>query len=141
VYGVIAEQSIGRLFTAAIIPGLTQALFYLVVVWLICRRNPALGPVQLRAPWRERFATLGGIIDIMALVLFVLAGIVIGWFTPTEAAAIGSIGALVLTGFRGKLSFAMLREALRETLRTSGMIYLVIIGALVFSALVRATHR
>lgn len=139
VYGVIAEQSIGRLFTAAIIPGLTQALFYLVVVWLICRRNPALGPVQPRAPWRERFATLGGIIDIMALVLFVLAGIVIGWFTPTEAAAIGSIGALVLTGFRGKLSFAMLREALRETLRTSGMIYLVIIGALVFSAFVSAT--
>ncbi len=139
VYGVIAEQSIGKLFTAAIFPGLSQALFYLVVVWLICRRNPALGPVQPRASWRERFAALGGIADIMVLVLFVLAGIVIGWFTPTEAAAIGSVGALVIAGARGKLSYAMLKEAVRETLRTSGMLYLVIIGALIFSAFVSAT--
>ena len=139
VYGVIAEQSIGKLFTAAIIPGLSQALFYLVVVWLICRRNPALGPRAERAPWQERFAALGGIIDIMALVVFVLTGIVIGWFTPTEAAAVGAVGALVIAGVRKKLSVPMLREAIRETLRTSGMLYLVIIGALVFSAFVSAT--
>lgn len=139
VYGVIAEQSIGKLFTAAIIPGFTQALIYLVVVWLLCRRNPALGPVQPRATWRERFAALGGIIDILALSLFVLAGIVIGWFTPTEAAAVGSVGALVICAARGKLSRAMLANAIRETLRTSGMLYLVIIGALIFSAFVSAT--
>jgi C4-dicarboxylate transporter DctM subunit len=83
VYGIIAEESIGELFTAALIPGLTQALFYFAVVWLICRRNPALGPVQPRVSWRERMATLGGIIDILALTIFVLAGIVVGWFTPT----------------------------------------------------------
>jgi tripartite ATP-independent transporter DctM subunit len=139
VYGVIAEQSIGKLFTAAIIPGLSQALFYLAVVWLICRRNPALGPTQPRASWRERFAALGGIIDIMAMVLFVLAGIVVGWFTPTEAAAIGSVGALVIATARRKLSYRMLREAVSETLRTAGMLYLVIIGALIFSAFVSAT--
>jgi C4-dicarboxylate transporter, DctM subunit len=139
VYGVIAEQSIGRLFTAAVIPGLTQALFYLGVVWLLCRRNPALGPVQPRASWRERMVALGGIIDIMALVIFVLAGIMIGWFTPTEAAAVGCIGALVLCALRKKLTIPMLREAVRETLRTSGMLYLVIIGALIFSAFVSAT--
>jgi C4-dicarboxylate transporter DctM subunit len=139
VYGVIAEQSIGRLFTAAVIPGLTQALFYLGVVWLLCRRNPALGPVQPRASWRERMVALGGIIDIMALVVFVLAGIMIGWFTPTEAAAVGSLGALAICGLRKKLSVPMLRNAVRETLRTSGMLYLVIIGALIFSAFVSAT--
>lgn len=139
VYGVIAEQSIGKLFTAAMIPGLSQALFYLAVVWLICRRNPALGPVQPRAPWKERFASLGGIIDILALTIFVLAGIMIGWFTPTEAAAIGCVGALGIAAARRKLSVAMLREAIRETLRTSGMLYLVIVGALIFSAFVSAT--
>lgn len=139
VYGVIAEQSIGKLFAAAIIPGLSQALFYLAVVWLICRRNPALAPVQPRAPWRERFAALGGIIDIMGLVLFVLAGIVIRWFTPTEAAAIGSVGALAIAAARRKFSFQMLWEAVGETLRTAGMLYLVIIGALIFSAFVSAT--
>jgi C4-dicarboxylate transporter DctM subunit len=139
VYGVIAEQSIGKLFTAAIIPGLSQALFYLAVVWLICRRNPALGPTQARAPWSERFAALGGIADILAVTIFVLAGIVIGWFTPTEAAAIGCVGALVIAAARRKLSYAMLRAAVAETLRTSGMLYLVIIGALIFSAFVSAT--
>jgi C4-dicarboxylate transporter DctM subunit len=139
VYGVIAEQSIGKLFTAAIIPGLSQALFYLAVVWLICRRNPALGPTQARAPWSERFAALGGIADILAVTIFVLAGIVIGWFTPTEAAAIGCVGALVIAAARRKLSYAMLRAAVAETLRTSGMLYLVIIGALTFSAFVSAT--
>lgn len=139
VYGVIAEQSIGKLFTAAVLPGLTQALFYLVVVWLICRRNPTLGPPGPRANWRARFAALGGIIDIVALVLFVLAGIMIGWFTPTEAAAVGSAGALAIAAFRRKLSMAMMREALQETLKTSGMLYLVIIGALIFSAFVSAT--
>jgi tripartite ATP-independent transporter DctM subunit len=139
VYGVIAEQSIGKLFTAAIFPGLSQAVLYLVVVWLICRLNPSLGPVQPRRPWRERLAALGGIADIMALVLFVLAGIVIGWFTPTEAAAIGCIGALVIAAARRKLAIAMLRNAVAETLRTAGMLYLVIIGALIFSAFVSAT--
>jgi tripartite ATP-independent transporter DctM subunit len=139
VYGVIAEQSIGKLFTAAVLPGLTQALFYLVVVWLVCRRNPMLGPPGPRANWRARFTALGGIIDIVALVLFVLAGIMIGWLTPTEAAAVGSAGALVIAAFRRKLSMAMMREALRETLKTSGMLYLVIIGALIFSAFVSAT--
>jgi tripartite ATP-independent transporter DctM subunit len=114
-------------------------LFYLVVVWLICTRNPALGPKQPRASWKERFAALGGIIDIMALVVFVLTGIMIGWFTPTEAAAVGSAGALLIAGARKKLSIPMLREAIRETLRTSGMLYLVIVGALVFSAFVSAT--
>lgn len=139
VYGVTAEQSIGKLFTAAMIPGLTQAAFYLAVVWIICKMNPALGPVLPRANWRARMASLGGIIDIMALILFVLAGIVIGWFTPTEAAAIGCVGALVICAARGKLSMPMLTEAARETLRTSGMLYLVIVGALIFSAFVSAT--
>jgi C4-dicarboxylate transporter DctM subunit len=82
---------------------------------------------------------LGGIIDIMTLVIFVLAGIMIGWFTPTEATAVSCIGALVLCGLRKKLTVPMLREAVRETLRTSGMLYLVIIGALIFSAFVSAT--
>lgn len=139
VYGVIAEQSIGKLFTAALIPGLTQAAFYLAVVWLLCWRNPALGPPGPRHDWRARFVSLAGIIDIVVLIVFVLAGIVIGWFTPTEAAAVGSVGALTIAAMRRKLSLAMMREALRETLKTSGMLYLVIIGALVFSAFVSAT--
>ena len=139
VFGVIAEQSIRSLFMAGVVPALTQALSYMAVIWLVCRFNPALGPARPRAPWAARMRALLAISDIVIVVIAVLAGIMIGWFTPTEAASVGSVGALVIAGFRRKLSRAMLAEAFRQTLRTSGMIYVVIIGALVFSAFVSAT--
>ena len=133
VYGVIAEQSIGTLFVAAIVPGLTQALFYLATVYLLCKRNPQLGPPVARASWRERLAALSGVVDIGGLTVIATAGLVFGWFTPTEAASVGALGALVLCAARGCLNRATLAHALRETLKTSGMIYAVIIGAFLFS--------
>ena len=139
VFGVIAEQSIRKLFMAGIMPALTQALMYMAVISIVCRINPKLGPAQLRAPWSARIKALAAIADIVLLIVAVLTGIMIGWFTPTEAASVGAIAALVIAGFRGKLSRAMLVEALTKTLQTAGMIYLVIIGALIFSAFVSAT--
>ncbi|HEV7692246.1 MAG TPA: TRAP transporter large permease [Hyphomonadaceae bacterium] len=139
VFGVIAEQSIRKLFMAGIVPALSQAAFYMLVIFLLCLRNPALGPAQPRANWAARFKALRAIADIVVLVLGVLTGIMIGWFTPTEAASVGAIGALGIAAWRKKLSKAMLIDALMKTLQTAGMIYLVIIGALVFSAFVSAT--
>jgi len=139
VYGVIAEQSIGRLFTAAIVPGLTQALFYMAAIWVICKFRPAMGPPTERAPWRERFASLGSVIDLALLILFVVGGLIVGWFTPTEAASVGAVGALILTAVRRKLTLASLSKALQETLKTTGMIYVVLIGALIFSTFIGAT--
>src|SRR5205085_205547 len=125
-----------KLFLAGVIPALTQALLYMAVIWLVCRINPALGPARARAPWRERLRALIAISDIVLLVVAVLTGIMIGWFTPTEAASVGSAAALAIAAFRRKLNWAMLKDAFQQTLKTSGMIYLVIIGALVFSAFV-----
>lgn len=139
VFGVIAEQSIRDLFMAGVIPALSQAAMYMGVVWLLCRFNPALGPAQARAGWGARIKALGAIADIVILVVAVLSGIMIGWFTPTEAASVGAIGALGIAAFRRKLSRAMVAEALRKTLGTAGMIYVVIIGALTFGAFVSAT--
>ncbi len=139
VFGVIAEQSIRKLFMAGIVPALTQALMYMAVISIVCRINPKLGPAQPRAPWSARVRALAAIADIVLLIVAVLTGIMVGWFTPTEAASVGAIAALVIAGFRGKLSRAMLLEALTKTLQTAGMIYLVIIGALIFSAFVSAT--
>jgi tripartite ATP-independent transporter DctM subunit len=139
VFGIIAETSIGTLFTAAIIPGITQALFYAVAVYLVVRWRPHLAPAGERAPWAERWRALGRIWEIVLLVLLVIGGIALGWISPSEAAAMGASGALLIALMRRKLSRATLFDAFRETLRTSGLIFLIIIGALIFSVFVGVT--
>jgi tripartite ATP-independent transporter DctM subunit len=139
VYGIIAETSIGQLFTAAIIPGLTQMLFYFAVIWLVVRWRPGLAPAFERASWSERWASLRRIWDMVLLVALVIGGIAFGWISPSEAAAIGAFGSLLIAALRKGLTRAMLFSACEATLRTSGMIFLIIIGALVFSVFVGVT--
>jgi tripartite ATP-independent transporter DctM subunit len=139
VFGIIAEQSIGKLFTATLIPGISQMLFYCVVIWLLTRWRPDIAPATERASWRERGVALGRIADMLALMALVLGGIAFGWFTPTEASSIGTAGALAITARRGRLTRGVLQRAFTETLRTSGMIFLVVLGAMVFSVFVSAT--
>jgi tripartite ATP-independent transporter DctM subunit len=139
VFGIIAEQSIGKLFTAAIVPGITQALFYALVIWILVRIKPSIAPQSERASWSERFKALGRIADMILMIVIVIAGIALGWFSPSEAAAIGAAGAFLIAAWRRRLSLAMLYTAFEETLRTSGMILLVVIGALIFSVFVSVT--
>ncbi len=139
VFGIIAEVSIGTLFTAAIIPGITQMLFYFAAIWLVVRWRPHIAPASPRAGWRERWEAARRIIDIFLLILIVIGGIALGWFTPTEAASVGAVGALAIAAMRRRLTWASVYDALSETLRTSGLIYLVVIGALIFSVFVSVT--
>lgn len=139
VFGILAEESIGRLFTAAIGPAVTQALFYMILIAVLCRINPALGPPTERQPWSARLRSLVRLIDIGALVLVVLGGIAFGWFSPTEAASVGAVGATIICILRRALNRATIVKAVTDTLRTTGMIYAIIIGAMVFSTFVSAT--
>jgi tripartite ATP-independent transporter DctM subunit len=139
VFGIVAEQSIGTLFTAAIVPGLTQMLSYFLVIAVVVRIRPRLAPRLPRVPWRERIASLRRIVDIALLVVLVTGGIALGWVTPSEAAAVGAAGAMLICALRGRFNLASLRHALEETLKTSGLIYLVIIGALIFAAFISVT--
>lgn len=139
VFGIIAEQSIGRLFTAAIIPGVTQALLYAAVVWIVVRLRPGAAPASERAEWKDRWAALARIADMIVVVGLVIAGISVGWISPSEAAAIGAAGALAIAAWRRRLNREMLFTAFSETLRTSGLILMVIIGALIFSVFVSVT--
>ncbi|HSG34445.1 MAG TPA: TRAP transporter large permease subunit, partial [Sphingomonadaceae bacterium] len=139
VFGIIAEASIGQLFTAAIIPGITQALLYGLVIFLLVRWRPEIAPAGDRASWSDRLRALARIWEIVVLVLVVIGGIASGWISPPEAAAIGSAGALATAAIRRKLNLPMLQEAFAETLKTSGMLYLIIIGALTFSSFVGIT--
>jgi C4-dicarboxylate transporter DctM subunit len=140
VFGIIAEQSIGKLFAAAIIPGVTQAIFYMATIAILCAINPALGPATIRMPWRKRWPALRRIADILLLILFVIGGLMIGWFTPTEAASVGVAGALLLWMFRGGITRVAFADALRATLRTTGMIYVVIIGAILFATFISVSE-
>lgn len=136
VYGIVAEQSIGSLFTAALVPGITQMLSYLLVIALLVAWRPSIAPALPRAGWSERMAALRRMLDIGLLVLIVTGGIVMGWVTPSEAAAVGAAGAFLICLFRRRLNLSTLHRALAETLKTSGLIYLVIIGALIFAAFI-----
>jgi tripartite ATP-independent transporter DctM subunit len=139
VYGIIAEQSIGKLFTATLIPGISQMLFYCLVVWLLVRWRPALATTSEQASWSDRLRALLRITDMLALLALVLGGIVLGWFSPSEASSIGTAGALAITALRGRLTREVLFRAFSETLRTSGLIFLVIIGAMIFSVFISVT--
>jgi len=139
VFGIISQQSIGTLFTAAIIPGITQMLLYLLVISLLVRWKPDIAPRTEKASWAERKAALLKVADIMGLILVVIGGIVMGWFTPSEAASMGAAGALMITWFRRRLSWKVLYNAMEETLKTSGLIYTVVIGTLIFSVFISVT--
>lgn len=139
VFGIIAEQSIGRLFTAAIIPGLTQLLLYCAVIWLVVKLKPSIAPPTARSSWPERWEALRRIADLMVLVFVMVGGIVLGWFTPTQAASIGVVGALAICIYRKRFSTGMLKSALKETLKMSGLIYLIVIGALIFAVFMSVT--
>jgi C4-dicarboxylate transporter DctM subunit len=139
IFGIIAEQSIGRLFTAAIVPAITQVLLYCLVIVILCYFKPNIAPATERATWAERRQALLRIVDIGLLVLVVIGGIALGWFTPPEAGSVGALGALLLCAWRKRLNVSSLGHAIRQTLRTSGMIYVVIIGALIFSVFISLT--
>ena len=139
VFGIIAEQSIGKLFTAAIVPALTQTLFYMAAIVLVCRIRPSIAPPSPRATWAERRAAIFRVLDLAALVICVLTGIAVGWFTPTEAASVGALLALVLCAMRKRLTWATLADALEKTLKTTGMLYVVIVGALIFAVFMSFT--
>jgi tripartite ATP-independent transporter DctM subunit len=138
VFGILAEQSIGRLFTAAIVPAVTQGLFYVAVVLVLCLIRPGLAPPVPRVAWSERWAALARLWDLGLLIFLVVGGIAFGWFAPTEAASVGCVGAALLSARRGKLTAGAVGGAVRETLKTTGMIYLVVIGAIIFSTFIAA---
>ena len=130
IYGFIAEQSIGALLLAGILPGLLQALSYSLMLYLRFRSDPSLGPSVTGVTWPERVKSLRGTWGMFALVLIVLGSIYTGFATPTEAAGIGALGAFVMALPRMRKSD--LKTALLETARTTAMMFAIIIGVLIF---------
>lgn len=139
IFGILTETSIGKLFVAGIVPGILEALFYMAVIMLLCGWRPELGPPAEKAPFVEKIKALGSCGEIVALIVFVLTGLIIGWFTPTEAGAVGGFGAIIMCTLRGRLTWRGFKTAIVETLKTTGMIYGILIGALIFNVFVAAS--
>jgi tripartite ATP-independent transporter DctM subunit len=133
VYGMATEQSVGKLFIAGIIPGILLMSLFMATIYLLTLRNPQLGPAGPRAGWRERIAALkGGLGEAMVVFFLSIGGLFAGWFTPTEAGAVGVAGVLGVALLERRLSLEKLRKSLQDTTRTTAMIMLMIAGAVIF---------
>ncbi|MNC08473.1 TRAP transporter, DctM subunit [Pseudomonas linyingensis] len=139
VYGLMTETDIGKLFIAGLIPGLIGILLYMAAVMVTVRLNPGSGPAGARSGWKERLSALKGVWGINLIFIVVMGGIYAGIFTPTEAAGIGASGAFLIALFSGKLSFSMMYSSLSNAVRTTAMLFFLVIGALVFSNFINLT--
>lgn len=132
VYGLITEQDIGRLFIAAVIPGLLAVAMYILVIAVIGLVRPETLPMGTRSSWAERISSLKDIWAMSLLFIFVIGGIYGGMFTVTEAAGMGAVGAFLISVLRRRLSWEDFCRALIETVRTSAAIFMILIGAMLF---------
>jgi len=140
IYSLVAEESIAKLFAAAMIPGILLALGYLVVIALLARFKPHLMPVTPSLPMRARIKAIGGMWKLALLFFLAVVGIYAGWFSPTEAAAVASFAAIVIGFATRTLSWKGLWEAGVETVQTSAMLFIIVIGAFIFSRLIVLTQ-
>jgi tripartite ATP-independent transporter DctM subunit len=134
IYGIMTEQSIGELFIAGIGPGIVLAIMFIIMVMIRVKLNPALAPAGPKFSMKEKMMSLLQCAEMFALIALSIGGLIVGWFTPTEAGGIGSLGAIVLSLIRKRLTWEAFKKACVETVLSSAMIYLMLIGALVFNA-------
>jgi tripartite ATP-independent transporter DctM subunit len=130
IYGFIAEESIGALLLAGILPGLLQAASYVVMLLIRFKLNPGLGQPVRGITWSERFASLKGIRGMIVIILLVMGSMYTGLATPTEAAGVGALGALVMAIPR--FSFRDFAGSMMETIRTTALIFAIVAGVLIF---------
>lgn len=140
IYGIVAGQSVGALFAAGIIPGVILALCYIASIAIVVKVKPNKAPGKQKFPMSEKLASLKGGIAMVLLFLIVIGGIFTGWFTANQAAAVGAFLALVYLIARGNFTWAKFLDCLQSTVKTSGMIFLILIGAYVFGAFLNITQ-
>ncbi len=140
IYGIITEQDIAVLFIAGVIPGFLAILLYLVLIRIMSQLDPEAAPAVGTFNMREALRSISGVWPVMVLFVFVIGGIYFGVFTPTEAAAMGAAGTLILSLLRRKLNSETLMASLVEAVRLTGGIFVIAIGAVIFGYFLTITR-
>lgn len=132
-YGLMTQQDIGKLFVAGILPGILGVLLYTVAVWASVRMSKAELPVEPKLPLMDRIRALKGVSGALALFIFVMGGIYLGVFTPTESAGMGAAGAFLLVIARRRMKLDEALHTLYDTAKTTAMMNFILFGALTFA--------
>jgi len=140
ILGILTEQSIGQLFLAGIIPGLIIALFFMGIIYGWARINPAIAPRSERSTWKARMRSLPEVFWILIVFIMVVGGIMRGYFTPTEAGAVGTFAVLLLAVVKRDMTFKIYVKSVKEGLRTAIMILMLIAGSTVLGHFVAVTN-
>jgi C4-dicarboxylate transporter DctM subunit len=139
VFGIITEQSIGKLFLAGLIPGLIIAFFFICIIYAWCRINPQLGPRGERSTWKERLSSLPEFALVVVIFLLMIWGLMEGFFTPTEAGSVGTAAVLVMSLARGDINFRGFVKSVSESLRTACMVLMLIAGSTILGHFLAVT--
>ena len=140
IYGIMTEQSIGKLFVSGILPGLLLATLFILTIYVWTRIRPELGPRGPRASLKEKLYSLSGVLEMLIIFGLVMGGLFKGFFTPTEAGAIGAFCTLLLAVIRRQISWQGFVQSLVETTRISCMVLVIVTGATVFGHFLAITR-
>ncbi len=132
-YGILTENSIGKLFIGGAVPGIIVTGLYALVIYIRCRINPALGPVGDRTSFREKVSSMKDVWEIFVLGILCIGGLLVGFFTATEAGAVGAAGAFFLALIKRRITRKVVIDVMRESAKAIGMIYACLIGAFLFN--------
>lgn len=139
IYAILTEESIGRLFMAGILPGLLMSGLFILAIWLVTLRNPQAGPPGKAIPLVDRFRTFGRAAPLLGVILVSIGGIYLGVFTPVEASGIGAGLVILLAVISRSISWQGFAKAVQDTVRTSAMLYMIVIGANVLNPFLAIT--
>ena len=139
IYGLVTETSIGKLFAAGMVPGLLAVVMMCLTISFLTWRDPSSGPAAERSSWAERMDAMKDVWAVAVLFVIVMGGIYGGVFTTTEGAGIGAFGAFIIALLRKSLNWSVTLDILVESARTTGMLFMILVGALVFANFVNFT--
>jgi tripartite ATP-independent transporter DctM subunit len=132
IYGTVSGESIGDMFAAGVLPGILLMLIFMVTIAIVTARDPEAGPRGEKCPMRERLKSLKGMIGFLILLIVVLGGIFGGLISPSDGGGIGAFGSFIILIVRRKASIKNIAAGLRDTIKTSAMIFMIMIGAYIF---------
>ena len=140
IYAILTEQNIASLFIAAFVPGILAAIGYMITISIYVRVNPDGAGVRERVPYSERFKSLIEVWPVIVVFGLVVGGIYLGWFTPTEGAAVGAAGTGLLALARGNMTWVLFKESVLITAVSSALIFFIILGAKLYNSFLALTQ-